>query len=36
MEQEGFGQNGITKNAFHKKKKLININKVDIKRILFF
>ena len=38
MEQEGlyFGENGIIKNAFHKKKKLININKVDIKRILFF
>ena len=36
MEQEGFGENGIIKNAFHKKKKLININNVDIKRILFF
>ena len=37
MEQEGlyFGENGIIKNAFHKKKKLIKINKVDIKRIVF-
>ena len=30
-----FGENGIIKNAFHKKKKLININKGNIKRIVF-
>ena len=35
MEQETihFGENSIIKSAFHKNKKPININKVDIKRI---
>ena len=35
MEQEAvhFGENRIIKSAFHKNKKPININKVDIKRI---
>ena len=35
MEQEAlyFGENSITKNPFHKNKKPININEVDIKRI---
>ena len=35
MEQEDihFGENSIIKSAFHKNKKPININKVDIKRI---
>ena len=34
MEQKAlyFGENGIIKNAFHKNKKLININEVDIKK----
>ena len=36
MEQEAiyFGENGIIKSAFHKNKKPININKVDIKEIV--
>ena len=36
MEQEAlcFGENGIIKNAFLKNKKQININDVDIKRIV--
>ena len=36
MEQKAlyFGENGIIKNAFHKNKKLININEVDIKKIV--
>ena len=36
MEQEAlcFGENGIIKNAFLKNKKQININEVDIKRIV--
>ena len=35
MEQEAlyFGENSITKNPFHKNKKPININEVDIKRM---
>ena len=35
MEQEAihFGENSIIKSAFHKNKKPININKIDIKRI---
>ena len=35
MEQEvvHFGEKSITKSAFHKNKKPININEVDIKRI---
>ena len=35
MDQEAlhFGENSIMKNAFHKNKKPININEVDIKRI---
>ena len=35
MEQEGvhFGENSMIKNAFHKNKKPININKVNIRRI---
>ena len=35
MEQETihFGENSIIKSAFHKNKKPININEVDIKRI---
>ena len=35
MEQEAahLGENSIIKSAFHKNKKPININKVDIKRI---
>ena len=35
MEQEAvyFGENGITKSAFHKNKRPININEVDIERI---
>ena len=35
MEQEAlyFGENGIIKSAFHKNKKPVNINEVDIKRI---
>ena len=35
MEQEAvhFGENSIIKSAFHKNKKPININEVDIKRI---
>ena len=38
MEQESvhFGENSIIKSAFHKNKKPININKVDIKRIELF
>ena len=34
MEQEAihFGENSIIKSAFHKSKKPININEVDIKR----
>ena len=36
MDQEAlhFGENSIMKNAFHKNKKPININEVDIKRII--
>ena len=36
MEQEAlyFGENGIVKSAFHKNKKALNINKVDIKEIM--
>ena len=36
MEQKAlyFGENGIIENAFHKNKKLININEVDIKKIV--
>ena len=35
MEQEAlyFGENGIIKSAFHKNKKPVNINEVDIERI---
>ena len=35
MEQEivHFRENSIIKSAFHKNKKLININEVDIKKI---
>ena len=35
MEQVAvyFGENSIIKRAFHKNKKPININEVDIKRI---
>ena len=35
MEQEAiyFGENSIMKSAFHKNKRRININKVDIERI---
>ena len=35
MEQEAvhFGEDSIIKSAFHKNKKPININEVDIKRI---
>ena len=35
MEQEAvyFGENGITKSAFHKNKRPIIINEVDIERI---
>ena len=35
MEQEAiyFGENGIIKSAFHKNKRPININEVDIERI---
>ena len=35
MEQEAvhFGENSIIKSTFHKSKKPININEVDIKRI---
>ena len=35
MEQEAihFGENSLIKSAFHKNKKPININEVDIKRI---
>ena len=29
-----FGENGIIENALHKNKKLININELDIKRIV--
>ena len=38
MEQEAvyFGENGIFKSAFHKKKKPINTNKVDIEVIVLF
>ena len=36
MEQEAeyFGENGIIKSAFHKNKRPININEVDIEEIL--
>ena len=36
MEQEAayFGENGIIKSAFHKNKKPININEVDIEEIV--
>ena len=36
MEQEAlyFSENGIIKNAFYKNKKYININEIDIKRIV--
>ena len=35
MEQEEvyFGENSVIKSAFHKNRKPININEVDIKRI---
>ena len=35
-EQEAlyFGENGIIKSAFHKNKKPVNINKVDIEIII--
>ena len=34
MEQEAvyFGENGIVKNDFHKNKRSMNINKVDMKK----
>ena len=34
MEQEAiyFGENGIIKSAFHKNKRPININEVDIEK----
>ena len=36
MEQEAlyFGENGIIKSAFHKNKKPLNINKLNIKEIM--
>ena len=36
MEQEAvyFGENGIIKSAFHKNKRPININGVDIEEIV--
>ena len=36
MEQEAvyFGENGVIKSAFHKNKKPININEVDIEEII--
>ena len=36
MEQEAvcFGENDIIKSAFHKYKKTINVNKVDIEEIV--
>ena len=36
MEKEAvyFGKNGIIKSAFHKYKKLINFNEVDIEEIV--
>ena len=36
MEQGAvyFGQNGVIKNAFHKNKRPININKIDIEEIV--
>ena len=36
MKQEPvyFGENGIIKSAFHKNKKLININELDIEEIV--
>ena len=36
MEQEDLyvGENGVIKNAFHQNKKPININEVDIKKII--
>ena len=36
MEQEAmyFGENGIIKSAFHKDKRPININEVDIEKIV--
>ena len=38
MEQEVFyfGENGIIKSAFHKYKKPININEVDIEEIVLY
>ena len=38
MEQEAvyFGENGIIKSAFHKSKRPININEVDIEEIVLF
>ena len=35
MEQEvvHFGENSVIKSAFHKNKRPLNINEVDIKRI---
>ena len=38
MEQEAayFGENGIIKSAFHKNKKPININQLDIEEIVLF
>ena len=36
MEQEAvyFGENGIIKSAFHKNKRPININEVDVEEIV--
>ena len=36
MEQEAvyFRENGIIKRVFHKNKRLININEVDIKEVV--
>ena len=36
MEQEAvyFGENGIIKSAFHKNKRSININELDIEEIV--
>ena len=38
MEEEAvdFGENSIIKSDFHKNKKPININKVDVKSIALF
>ena len=36
MEQEAvyFGENGVIKSTFHKNKRLININELDIEEIV--